>query len=137
MGTVVLDAGVIIGFRDVADPHHASAERTIPCCAFTRGHGCSARVSPVRGARRPAYLGEAVLSRWLEMVERVPLAILPIDAEVAIDASRIRAADRSLKLPDALVISTARVHTAAELVTTDRRWPSRKTLKFTGKLTVL
>jgi hypothetical protein len=38
---------------------------------------------------------------------------------------------RSLKLPDALVLATAEQSAADHLITTDRTWPTAKTLKLT------
>lgn len=137
MGTVVLDAGVIIGFRDQTDAHHTAAERAVRD-ARSRGDTLALPASVLSEALvRPAFVGDDAVSRWLEMVDRLPIAILSIDSRVAVDAARLRAAHRSLKLPDALVIATARVHGATELVTTDNRWPTKRALKFAGKLTVL
>ncbi|MGE3684891.1 MAG: PIN domain-containing protein [Acidimicrobiia bacterium] len=68
------------------------------------------------------------------MVERLTIAIVPLDVEIASTAARLRAAHRSLRLPDALVIATAVDASADQLVTTDRRWPTAKALELRATL---
>ena len=67
-------------------------------------------------------------------MERLPIGILRLDTEIAVAAARLRARHRSLRLPDALVIATAMLAGADQLVTTDRKWPTARTLGFAGEL---
>lgn len=137
MGLTVLDAGVIIGFLDSNDAHHPAAlgalrdardrnDRLIlPASAFAE-----ILVGPHRK-------GAKAIAAVQALVQRVPLEIHPLDADIALAAAALRARHGSLKLPDALVIATADDLHADHLVTTDRRWPSRSKLKITTSLTVL
>lgn len=137
MGTVVIDAGVLIGLRDSADAHHGPVVQVLRSIR-ERGDNIVLPASAYSEALvQPARLGQEEAQRWTESLRRVPVDVLPIDEAVAEEAARLRATHRSLRLPDALVIASASVHAAAELVTTDRGWPTRRALKFSGKLTVL
>jgi len=69
-----------------------------------------------------------------DLVDRVPIDIAPLDAEIAVAAAALRARHRSLKLPDALVIATAGHLDADHLVTTDRNWPSQSKLELTTSI---
>ena len=55
----------------------------------------------------------------------------------ATDAAALRAKHGSLKLPDALVIATARMLGADLLVTTDRKWPTPQRLQLGAKIRTL
>ncbi len=137
MGLTVLDAGVIIGFLDANDTHHAAAHaalrdtRTrherlvIPASAFAE-----ILVGPSR-------TGADAVAAVREMVDRVPIDVEPLDAAIAIAAAALRARHRSLKLPDALVIATADHLDADHLLTTDRQWPRRSTLGLRASITVI
>lgn len=61
--------------------------------------------------------------------ERLPIQIIDLNPEIAIEAGRLRSRQRSLRLPDALVIATSAVSGADQLVTTDRRWPTQAKLQ--------
>jgi len=135
MGLTVLDAGVVIGFLDAQDAHHEAAHTSLreardrndrlvlPASAFAE-----VLVGPSRKG------GDAVAA-VRDLVERVPVEIAPLDADVAIAAADLRARHRSLKLPDALVIATAAHLDADHLLTTDRGWPSRSKLRVRASIT--
>lgn len=137
MGLTVLDAGVIIGFLDTNDAHHLAAVEALrdardrndrlvlPASVFAE-----ILVGP---SRRSAKAVTAVRS----LVQRIPLEIQPLDADIAEAAAALRARHGALKLPDALVIATAEHLDAQHLVTTDRRWPSRSTMKIAASVIVL
>lgn len=118
MGTVVLDAGVVIGALDDADAHHAAAIASIvarsdddlrlPASAYSE-----VLVVPARTGR----LDEVKLD-----LASLSLDVDPIDASAAEEAARLRARHPSLRLPDALVIAYAETVDADELLTTDARW---------------
>jgi predicted nucleic acid-binding protein len=122
MGTVVLDASVVLALFDPEDALHASAsaaarERRAAGDDFLLPASVLAEVL-VGAARR----GEA------ELAGRRALAIAafgpphPVDEEVAVAAARRRARHRSLRLPDALVIAAADVAGADAVLTGDKRW---------------
>ena len=62
------------------------------------------------------------------------VAVEPLDLEIAMLAAAVRARHRSIKLPDALVIATASHIDADHLITTDRKWPPRSTLKLRASI---
>ncbi|MBI2703692.1 MAG: type II toxin-antitoxin system VapC family toxin [Actinobacteria bacterium] len=134
MGLTVFDAGVIIGFLDSTDSHHAEAHKALSD-ADTRNDRlvvpASAFAEILVG---PSREGTAAVRAVRDLADRVPIDIEPLGAEIAIAAAAIRARYRSLKLPDALVIATADHLDADHLVTTDRKWPSRSMLKLRASI---
>jgi predicted nucleic acid-binding protein len=130
MGLTVLDAGVVIGFLDSNDAHHDAAR-----IALREARGRNDRlVLPASAFAEvlvgPSRKGPEAVAAVRGLVERVPVEIAPLDAEVALAAAQLRARHRSLKLPDALVIATAAHLAADHLVTTDRGWPTRSKLRI-------
>ncbi len=131
MGLIHLDAGVIIGFLDGDDSHHDGARDAL---SNALDHGD--RLSIAASALAECLVGPARRSpRAIElvrtMIDRVPVSIVDLDTETAIQAAVLRARHRTLKLPDALVIATAAVSGADLLITTDRNWPTAKAMKVT------
>jgi len=134
MGLTVLDAGVIIGFLDAHDAHHAAARSALHDARARNDRlaiPASALAEILVGPSRKGAAGVGVVR---DLVDRVPLDVEPLDAEIAIAAAAIRARHRSLKLPDALVIATAGHLDADHLITTDRGWPSRSKLKIRASI---
>lgn len=125
MGLTVLDAGVLIGFLDGNDAHHAASHAALGE-ALQRNDRlvlpASALAELLVG---PSQTGAAAVTVVRDVIERVPIQVEPLDAEIAVAAAALRARHRSLKLPDALVIATAGHLDADHLITTDRGWPSR------------
>ena len=76
----------------------------------------------------------ATFLQFIPIVERVPIDVEPLDLEIAMLAAAVRARHRSIKLPDALVIATASHIDADHLITTDRTWPPRSTLKLRASI---
>lgn len=137
MGLTVLDAGVLIGFLDRNDAHHKRARQALDD-ALDRNDRivlpASALAEILVGPLRRA--DDAVLVVH-QVVERLPVQIAPLDAEVAATAAALRARHLGLKLPDALVIATAAELDADHLITSDRKWPSRRALGVRAALIVL
>lgn len=130
MGLTVLDAGVIIGYLDDNDGHHEAAHEALRDARDRNDRlvlPASAFAEVLVG---PSSDGSKAVAVVRELVKRVPIHIEPLDTEVAVAAADLRARHRSLKLPDALVIATARHLDADHLVTTDRNWPTRTKLKL-------
>ena len=138
MGLTVIDAGVLIGFFDESDAHHLGASKEL-ANARQRGDQIAVPASTLAESLvSPARDGESSITAVREFIERLPLAIVELDRDVAIVAARLRARHgQKLKLPDALVVSTALRHGADVLVTTDRGWPTKRSLEFDGLLIVL
>lgn len=137
MGLTVIDAGVLIGFLDESDAHHDTSIKEFES-ARRRGVIVIPASALAESMVAPARHGDASLDAVRECVERLPLGVMELDAEVATIAAQIRAQlSPKLKLPDALVIATA-VHWETDvLVTTDRGWPSAATLGFNGVIVTI
>jgi predicted nucleic acid-binding protein len=122
MGAVVVDSSVVLGWLDPSDAHHQRAsQRLRRYFAGGAEFGMPASVmSEVLVAQ--ARLGsEPVEQRRAELVELFG-EVRVIDEEVAVQAARLRAEHRALRLPDALVIAVGQVDDADAILTADRRW---------------
>ncbi len=118
MGSVALDANVVIGLIDPRDAHHQRAVAELKAAA-ARGDDlvmassayAETMVEPLR-----AEQGELVDG----FVDAARIAIIPIDREIAREAAALRARHGSLRLGDALVLAVARERDAV-LLTFDAR----------------
>jgi predicted nucleic acid-binding protein len=137
MGLTVLDAGVLIGFLDTNDAHHAAASTALRD-AYDRGDHlalpASAFTEMLVGPHRK---GPEAVETATGLIERLPVRVVPLEVEIAVAAAALRARHRSLKLPDALVVATASHLDADHLITTDGRWPSSEDLGLGAELVVL
>jgi predicted nucleic acid-binding protein len=134
MGLTVVDAGVIIGFLDANDAHHTAAHTALEDARARNDRiviPASAFAEILVG---PSRKGATAIAAVRDLISRVPIAVEPLDAEIAIAAAAIRARHRALKLPDALVIATAGHLDADRLITTDREWPSPSKLKLRASI---
>ncbi len=130
MGLTHLDAGVIIGFLDGDDAHHAAA-RTVLSEALGRNDRLSMAASAFAECLvGPARQGAKQIEIVSSVIDRLPVSVVDLNTEIAIQAAVLRSAHRSLRLPDALVIATAAHSGADRLISTDRRWPTAKKLKL-------
>lgn len=117
MGAVALDASVAIALLDPADGHHRQAVTVL------REHTRSALVMPASAYSealvRPLAegLGDAAVE---DFVESLRVEIVAADKGIARRAAELRARHRALRLPDALVLATARAREAS-LLTFDGR----------------
>lgn len=137
MGLTVLDAGVLIGFLDRHDAHHEAARAALGRALDDRDRlvlPTSAYAEVLVGPKRA---GDAAVAVVDDLAHRLPVELVPLDREVAAAAAGLRATHRALRLPDALVIATALTTDADQLITTDRRWPTRRKLGLRAALTVL
>lgn len=134
MGLIHLDAGVIIGLLDGNDAHHEAAREVLADAVHAGDRLAMAASALAECLVGPARRGDAEVRTVRNLVERLPISIIPLDVEIATAAARLRAAHRSLRLPDALVIATAIEDAADQLVTTDRKWPTARALKLKATL---
>lgn len=120
----MVDAGVVIAFLDRNDAHHVAATRAIRA-ARARGDDLILPASAYSEALvNPSRSGRAAVDIVDEVVDGLPLTIESVGRSVAADAAALRAAHgRSLRLPDALVLATARALRADRILTTDPRFP--------------
>jgi predicted nucleic acid-binding protein len=132
-----LDAGVLIGFLDAGDAHH-DAGRVVLGEALEHGDTLAMAASALAECLvAPARQGDDAVTLVHGLLQRLPIGIVPLEVDIATAAARLRARHRSLRLPDALVIATAQIAGADQLVTTDRSWPDRGALDLPGALRVL
>jgi predicted nucleic acid-binding protein len=114
VGAVALDACVAIAFLDPADRHHERAK------AVLREHDRSSLVMAASAhsetLARPlaAGLGDVVE----DFVDGLRIEIVAADRELGRSAAQLRAAHSALRLPDALMLATARAR-GADLLTFD------------------
>lgn len=134
MALIHLDAGVLIGFLDADDAHHTAARKFVTRAVDGAEPLAMAASALAECLVAPARRGEDAIRMVHDLLHRLPVDVIPLDADVATRAARLRARHRSLRLPDALVIATAAEHGADRLVTTDRRWPTAKALHIPTKL---
>ncbi len=118
MGPLILDASVLIGLLDTADAHHAravedveAADRTrrpmlIPASAYSEALVAFAREARIADAR------EAITAMGME--------VAPLTATIAEHAAELRARHERLRLPDAIVLASAR-ELDGELLSYDQR----------------
>lgn len=130
MGLIHLDAGVVIGLLDGNDPHHAAARGELTAALANGDRLAMAASAFAECLVGPMRSGGSAVGLVRELFQRVPIDIVDLDAGTAERAARLRASHRALRLPDALVIASADLGGADELVTTDRRWPTARVLKL-------
>lgn len=124
MALTVLDAGVIIGVLDAADPHHPRAVQALTA-ALARGDALVVPASAYAEAQvGPARRGPAAIRTLDNFLVDLPADVEPLTRQIAVRAARLRASHGSrLRLPDALVLATAIHLKAGRVLTTDRGWP--------------
>jgi predicted nucleic acid-binding protein len=118
VGTLILDASVLIGLLDREDPHHSSAvdaveaadraERQLitPASAYSEALVAFARADRIADAR--------------VAIGAMGITVAPLTATIAERAAIVRATRSSLRLPDAIVLATADV-LVGELLTYDEK----------------
>lgn len=118
MGALILDASALIGLLDTADVHHArsiddteAADRAgrqllTPASAYSEALVAFARAGRIGDAR--------------EAIAAMGITVTPLTATIAERASELRAHHPRLRLPDAIVLASAR-ELGGELLSYDRR----------------
>jgi predicted nucleic acid-binding protein len=118
---VVLDARVVIAFRD---PHDALYARAI---AAFRTHRAAEFVLPASVYAEvlvgPLRHGAAVTTSLDTFIHDFGMRIVPLDVEIARGAALLRAQTPALRLPDAFVLATGEVLDADAVLTCDVAWP--------------
>jgi predicted nucleic acid-binding protein len=116
VAALILDASVLIGLLDTSDPHHTTAVDDVEA-ADRGGHSLQAPAS----AYSETLVAFARADRVPEArasVEGMGITVTPLTAPIAERAAALRAAHPRLRLPDALVLATAR-ELGADLLTYD------------------
>jgi len=116
----VLDASVVIAFRDPADALHARA-----VTAF-RAHRSDEFVLPASVYAEvlvgPLRHGQQAVDSLEEFIGDFGMRIAPLTPNIAALAASLRAHNPSLRLPDAFVLATGEDADAAVVLTGDSAW---------------
>lgn len=118
MAVLVVDANVVIALFDERDTLHARAKAALKAAASSAlvipaSAYAEILVSSFRaGGDRPQQVDTALAS--------IPISVVPLTADIARRAARIRAGQESLRLADALVLATG-AQLDATVLTGDRR----------------
>lgn len=125
MGLTVLDAGVVIAALSPQDVHHKSAVAAI-AIAVGRGDRLAIPASALAEALvHPFRSGQAVVDHVERFIDELPATVEPLTRPMARAAAATRASfGRRLALPEALIVATAIVLDADDILTTDLGWPS-------------
>lgn len=125
---IVLDASVVIAHLDPDDSLHVSATSTLleyasddlrlPASAYAES-----LVDPARKGR---------LDEARDAIAALQLQIVPVDRPSAERAASLRARERGLRLPDALVLACGEHLAADVIVTADRRWRRFERVRLIG-----
>jgi hypothetical protein len=124
MGVALLDSNTVIGFLDADDLLHQAADAAVRAAASE--HLFAVSVVTVAELLTGAKLGhhdERTVRRFFAQTvgRRIPL-----DEPAAGRAADLRAANKALKMPDALILATADLY-ADVVLTGDEQW-----LKISG-----
>lgn len=121
MALAILDASVVIAFRDPADALHGRA------VAALRTHGADELVLPASAYAEvlvgPLRHGQPAVTSIDEFISDFGMRIAPLTREIARRAAALRAGTPSLRLPDAFVLATGEALEAATVLTCDGAWP--------------
>jgi predicted nucleic acid-binding protein len=113
---VALDSDAVVGFLDASDALHQAADSTIRELLQCEHIVVSAvTYAEVLTGARLGHHDEAIIAAFFaDLVS----AVLPVDVAVADIASRLRARNRTLRMPDAMIFATAEVNADVELIVT-------------------
>jgi predicted nucleic acid-binding protein len=118
VGALILDASVLIGLLDSEDAHHSRAVEDVetadqtaralltPASAYSEALVAFARANRVADAR--------------DAIAGMGITVVPLTNTIAERAAELRARHDGLRLPDAIVLATAR-DLDGELLTYDHR----------------
>src|SRR6266851_8251898 len=122
MGSVVVDASVVLGVLDPNDAHHGSATRAIRRARVSGDDiilPASALAEVLVGAGR---LGAGAVRTTEAFVDTIVDQVHSIDRSVARSAAVYRSAHKALRLPDAFVLAVGATLNADTVLTADTRW---------------
>jgi predicted nucleic acid-binding protein len=119
MGVALLDSSTVIGFLDASDVLHVSADAGIRRAGGE--HMLAVSVVTIAEVLAGAKLGHHDEDAVQRFFARSIARRFVLDELAAKRAAGLRAAYRSLKMPDALILATADLH-ADVVLTGDERW---------------
>ena len=119
---VVLDASVVIAFRDPADALHQRAVTAL------QAHAADELVLPASAYAEilvgPLRHGPAAVDALDRFLGDLAVRIEPLTPTIARRAAVLRAGTRAVRLPDALVLATADALDASAVLTGVAAWPA-------------
>lgn len=126
MAVVLLDSVAVVAYLDSSNVFHEAADQLITASAREHRLISSAvnYAEVLMGARLGHRDEEVVRGFFAELVAEV----VPVGREVAERAAELRGAQRSLRLPDALIIATADLY-ADVLIGAEEAWAKVKGLE--------
>jgi predicted nucleic acid-binding protein len=121
VGAVVLDASVLIGFLNPADVQHEPSSAAIAAHrraanSFLLPATVLAETLVTTARHQPSRVDEVT-----ELLDSLFGPVRVLDEPVAVEAARLRAKHKSLRLADALAVATGVVDDASEILTADMR----------------
>jgi predicted nucleic acid-binding protein len=123
---VVLDSDAVVAFLDRADALHDAADEAVRDLLGKNRLLASAvtYAEVLTGARLGRHDEKRVRGFFTDLISE----ILPVDAKVADKAADLRSKRISLRMPDAMILATADLHSEVGLVVTG----DRRAAKITG-----
>jgi predicted nucleic acid-binding protein len=118
VAALILDASVLIGLLDSADVHHERAVSDVET-ADQGGHSLIAPASAYSEAL-VAFSRAGLLAEARGSIAAMGIEVAPLTARMAERAADLRAGQRQLRLPDAMVVACAR-EVGGNLLTYDDR----------------
>jgi predicted nucleic acid-binding protein len=113
---VVLDSAVIVALLDRDDALHVAADQAVrELMAKERLLASVVTFAEVLTGAHLTHHDEAIVRGFFE---EVIAEVLPVETEAAEAAAKIRAAHRSMRMPDALILASAGVHPEVETLLT-------------------
>ena len=134
MGLIHLDAGVVIALLDADDVHHDAATTSLTSFRICGDRFAMSATAFAETLVQPYRTSPATVQHITGLCSQLPIEIVSLDQTIADRAAEIRAQHSSLKLPDAIVIPTAIICGAQELVTTDRKWPNADEMNYSDAI---
>jgi predicted nucleic acid-binding protein len=113
---VVLDSDAVVGFLDRSDALHQSADAAIRDLVSRQRLAVSVvtYAEVLTGAKLGHHDEDLVTGFLTEVVSQ----IIPVNVAIADRAAGLRAAERSLRMPDALIVATADLDPELDLLLT-------------------
>lgn len=121
MATTLIDSGVLIALLDDTDVHHAASSAAIVSALRDGNSLVIAATTLAEILVRPYSVGEQVVSRCLNAVDRLPITVIDLDRSIAVKAAELRATIPGMRLPDATILATAVASSADAVLTTDAK----------------
>ena len=120
MAIVLLDSAVIIGFLDRSDALHQAADKKIR--ELVGNHTIIISVITYAEILMGVRLGHHDKSGIEGFHANLVDTIVNVDEEIAEFAAELRGHQKSLQMPDALILATAELYPANNVITGDQHW---------------